>query len=84
MFRHVHGTTAAVEKQCVSVALGIHHAIDMRYTVICGLSASAIFFHIISQMARIKKKKKLFNMKSVFRLPLQLLSETFLILRRNE
>jgi len=33
---------------CVLVALGIQHAMRMRYTVICGLSGSAVFFHIIS------------------------------------
>jgi len=51
MLRRVHGTTVAVEKQCMSVALGIQHATHLHYTVICGLSASAIIFHIISQMA---------------------------------
>ena len=51
MLRHVHGTTVAVEKQCVSVAFGIQHATHLHYTVICGLSASAISFHIISQTA---------------------------------
>jgi len=34
--------------KCVVVALGIQHAICMRLTVICGLSSSTIFFHIIS------------------------------------
>jgi len=33
---------------CVCVALGIHHAIRMRPVVICDLSRSATFFHIIS------------------------------------
>ena len=34
--------------ECVFVALGIQHAVCMRHTVICALSSSTIFFHIIS------------------------------------
>jgi hypothetical protein len=33
---------------CVFVALVIQHAICMNHTVICGLSSSTVFFHIIS------------------------------------
>ena len=34
--------------ECVSVALGIQHALLVRHTVICGLSGTTIFFHIVS------------------------------------
>jgi hypothetical protein len=34
--------------ECVFVALGIQHAIHLRYIVICGLPHSTILFHIIS------------------------------------
>jgi hypothetical protein len=34
--------------ECVSVALGIQHAISMRHVIICGLSGSTIVFHLIS------------------------------------
>jgi len=53
--RLVRVTTVTVEKQLsityserVFVALGIQHAMPMHHIVICGLSVSTIFFHIIS------------------------------------
>ena len=65
----------------VYVALVTQHAMRMRHIIICGLSHSTIFFHIISQTARLKKK---LNKKFVFWFPLQLLCETFFILRITE
>jgi len=34
--------------ECVSVALGIQHAMRTRHIVICGLPDSTTFFYIIS------------------------------------
>ena len=50
------------------------------HIVICGLSASTIFFHIIWKMALLSGKK-LLHMTCVFWFSLLLFSETFLILR---
>jgi len=52
-------------------------------TLSYGLRRSTIFSHIFSQKARFSKKS-LLNTKRVFRYFAQLLSEKFLILRRNE
>jgi len=54
ILRCIHATIVAVEKQyyilcvCVFVALVIQQALRMRHIVICGLSVSTIFSHIIS------------------------------------
>ena len=60
------------------LALGIQDTMRVRHIVICVLSGSTIFFHIISRDFR---KKMLLNIQRAFWFSLQLLSETFLILR---
>jgi len=57
-FRCVHATIVAMENQLsikkpksVLVALGIQRAMLTCHTVICGLSGSTIFFHILLSMA---------------------------------
>jgi hypothetical protein len=60
--------------ECVSLALGIQHAMRMR------LSGCAVFSHIISLKARFSGKN-LLDIKCLFCFFLQLSSETFLVLR---
>ena len=64
----------------VFVALGIQHVMHVSHIIISTLSGSTIIFHIISQRGTIFKTTIL-STKCVFLFCLQLLSETFLILR---
>jgi hypothetical protein len=69
--------------ECVFLALVIQHAMRKSRIFFCGLSCCTKFFpHIIN--GAIFGKKKLLNIKFVFRFSLQHLSETFLILRVTE
>jgi hypothetical protein len=69
----------------VFVVLGIQRAMPQLRITMCGLSGCPVFFHSILINGTIfEKKKKLLNIKCVFLLSLQLLSATFLILRRTD
>jgi len=68
----------------VFVTLGIRHAMRI---VICGLSGSTVFFFFQNfslNGTTFRGGGGFMNIKWVFWFPLQSLSETFLILRRNE
>jgi hypothetical protein len=69
--------------ECVLVALVTQHATLMRHVVICGLSA-IFFFPTLSHKRHDFRKKSYWTQKRVFWNYLQLLFETFLILRWNE
>ena len=62
--RHVRATFVTVEKsisvtysEFMFVAFGIQHSLRMRIFVICGLSGSTLFFHIVSYNGTIFGKK---------------------------
>jgi len=40
----------------VSVAVVIQYAMRMRHIVVCGVAGSTIFYHVISYMAKFRKK----------------------------
>ena len=51
-------TINITHSECVSVALGIHHAMRMRRIIIRGLSRFAIFFSTLSHERHDFEKKK--------------------------
>jgi len=57
----------------------------MRHIVICGLSGSATYFHVISSMARFSEKKKnVIGYEMCVLIFSTNFSETYLILRSTE
>jgi hypothetical protein len=87
--RLLRASIVVVEKQwvlhnrSVFVALGIQHAMRMRHIVMRGLPPSTTFFHNISRHD-FRGGGGGYWTQNVFWFSLRLLSQTFLILRRNE
>jgi len=91
ILRRVRVTIFAVEKQyvlsyeclflysCISYPARKSHFSTPYYIVMCGLSGSTTFFHVISQKTRFSIKA-LLNIKCVLWYSLQLLSQKLLIL----
>jgi hypothetical protein len=67
--------------ECVAVALVIQHEKRMRRIVVCGLSGSVRFFHIIYGTI-FRKKKKLLKRKICVLIFSTIFSQIFLILRQ--
>jgi hypothetical protein len=50
------GKACTTYSECVSVALAFQHAISMRHSVICDLSDSTVFFHILTNSTIFEEK----------------------------
>ena len=60
-----------------SVSSVIQHAMRMRHIVVCAMSVSTIFSHIILQTARFSKKRKIQTLKFLFWFSLQFIEKVF-------
>jgi hypothetical protein len=69
---------------CVSVALVIQHAKRMRHIMWSSVTCVAVQYFSTWSHKRHHIRKKSLNIKCVFWFSLQLLSNTFLVLRRSE
>jgi hypothetical protein len=67
---------------CAFVALGTQHAMRLRHIVICILPALEYFYTLSNKRHDFLNKS--LNIKCVFRVSLQRLSEIFLMLRKSE
>ena len=70
--------------KCASVALGIQHAQCMHRFILSSVACLAVSYLPHYHTKGTIFRKKLLNIKRVFSFSLQVSSETFLILRRNE
>jgi len=67
------------------IALGTPKAVRMRHIDIFGLPGSTLIYSKFSHQNKARfSETKLLNVKCVFRFSLQILSETFFIVRRTE
>jgi hypothetical protein len=73
------GKATILHSLCVFVVLGIQHAVRMH---LGPAPLHNIFPHYLIKGTIFEKKRKLLNIKCVFRVSLQLSSETCIILRR--
>jgi hypothetical protein len=67
----------------VSVALGTQREMSVRHVFVCGLTGSTLISVLHYLLNGKVFEIKLPNTKSLFRISLQILSETFLIVRKK-
>jgi hypothetical protein len=58
-------TISIAQPECVFLALGIRHGMNMFHIVICGLLHSITFFHVVKN-GKLLKKIDIVNKKCVF------------------